>query len=102
MKLHAITKDDTVVGYHHWCPACDEPHGIAVGTPNRSGAVWTFDGNLESPTFAPSVRCFAVDDDGKRETLCHYFIRNGMVEFCSDNPHALSGQTVELPEYPDP
>ena len=66
----------------------------------------------ESPTFAPSILCFTEYDeddpsdvpvklpDGQRRTLCHYFIRDGMIEFCPDSPHALAGQTVELPEWP--
>lgn len=91
---------DVVAGYHHWCPACNEPHGIAVTHRNRYGAVWTFNGNLDSPTFAPSVRCFTTEENGQQRTLCHYFIKNGMIEFCGDNPHALNGQTVPLPDYP--
>lgn len=98
MKLQPHSIDGELAGYTHWCPACNELHAIAVGKPNRSGAVWTFNGDLESPTFTPSVRCFTIDDDGKRETLCHYFITNGQIVYCSDNPHALNGQTVELPD----
>ena len=73
---------------------------------------WTFDGNYEKPTFAPSILCYTEYDDdaegdlpvklpnGQRKTLCHYFIREGMIEFCGDSPHAFAGQTVELPEWP--
>lgn len=107
MKLRPYTvyKDgeptNEIAGYHHWCPACNEPHGIAVTQRNRNGAVWTFNGNLDCPTFAPSVRCFITDPDtGQQETLCHYFITGGMIIFCGDNPHALNGQTVELPDWP--
>lgn len=93
---------DVIAGYHHWCPACDEPHGIAVTLRNRSGAVWAFNGDHHRPTFTPSIRCFTTDDDGRQITLCHYFIRNGMIEFCGDNPHAFNGKTVELPDWPEP
>jgi len=93
---------DVVAGYHHWCPACDEPHGIAVTQRNRSGAVWTFNGNFDKPTFRPSVRCFATDPDtGQQETLCHYFITNGEIVYCNDNPHDFNGRTVPLPEWPE-
>lgn len=97
----------------HWCPGCNEPHGIRIEAgadfPNGKPALWTFDGNYETPTFSPSIRCFTThttDDDDKplpepiQETLCHYFIKAGMIEFCSDCPHRLSGQTVELPNWP--
>jgi hypothetical protein len=90
-----------IIGYRHWCPACNEPHGIAVTQRNRMGAVWTFNGNLDCPTFTPSVRCFTTEEDGTRTTLCHYFITDGRIVFCGDNPHALNGQTVELPDWPE-
>jgi Family of unknown function (DUF6527) len=90
---------DEIGGYYHYCPACHEPHGIAVKQRNRSGARWSFNGDMERPTFAPSIKCFTIVE-GKQHTLCHYFIRDGMIEFCNDNPHALNGQTVPLPDYP--
>lgn len=90
----------------HWCPGCDEVHGYIIegGPPS-----WTFDGNYDAPTFMPSMRIFVThttDDDDKplpapvEETLCHYFIKAGMIEFCGDSPHALKGQTVPLPDWP--
>jgi hypothetical protein len=89
----------------HWCPACDDPHGIRIEGPD--GPKWSFDGNYEAPTFAPSVRCFTIYDeahsrlpDGQQRTLCHYFIRGGKIEFCGDSPHHLSGRTVDLPDWP--
>lgn len=93
----------------HWCPGCKQPHSIRIAGPTPT---WTFDGNYERPTFAPSILCFTEYDendegdvpvklpDGQRRTLCHYFIRDGMIEFCSDSPHEFAGQTVELPEWP--
>ena len=90
----------------HWCPGCNEAHGIRIagGTP-----IWSFNGDYEKPTFSPSILCFTTettDDDDKplptpiRRTLCHYFIRDGRIEFCGDSPHALAGQIVDLPDWP--
>jgi hypothetical protein len=101
MKLRPYRIGDVVSGYHHWCPACDQPHGIATAERNRYGAIWSFNGDLERPTFHPSIRCFMTDEDGRQETLCHYFIKNGMIEFCGDNPHALNGRTVPLCDWPE-
>lgn len=111
MKLHRLVKGDQPVGYMHWCPGCKGPHAIYVEQPQPStGAKWTFDGNLEQPTFGPSILCFTTKGkwegekwvpDGPRVTICHYFIKAGMIQFCGDSPHALKGQTVPLPEYPE-
>lgn len=91
-------------GFNHWCPGCKTVHGIRTEGPKPN---WTWDGNEEAPTTSPSIRCFTtydehgnpLPDDGQR-TLCHYFLRAGMIDFCSDSPHEFAGKTVPLPDYP--
>jgi Family of unknown function (DUF6527) len=110
-KLRDATNfDGTVKRVLHWCPGCEEVHAINIG--NNGGPVWTFNGDYERPTFSPSILCFTTYDEGddendpkplpagQRRTLCHYFIRDGKIEFCGDSPHALAGQTVDLPDWP--
>lgn len=91
-------------GYGHWCPGCNFGHEINVDQPNASGAKWTFDGNMERPTFAPSINMrWGSYVDSKCEHkggVCHYFIRDGQIQFCPDSTHALAGQTVPLPDIP--
>jgi len=101
MKLRPYTSNGAPAGYWHWCPACEALHGISVQQKNNSGAVWRFDGNFDRPTFSPSIRCFATEEDGSLTILCHYFINSGMIQFCGDNPHELNGQTVPLPDIPE-
>jgi hypothetical protein len=99
-------------GFAHWCPACEEMHGFRV-----EGDGWSFDGNLECPTFNPSMKITGVqsikekgewtgewvlDANGKALPLCcHYFLHAGQLKFQSDCTHKLKGQTVPLPELPD-
>jgi hypothetical protein len=86
-----LAKEDGV--HMHWCPGCSSFHLIDVEQPNpRNGARWSFDGNVFRPTFSPSINIVGS---------CHYFIRNGYIEFCADSQHALAGQTVELPAIPE-
>ena len=89
----------------HWCPGCNEVHGIRIEGP--SGPKWAFNNDFERPTFSPSVLNFTTYDDddnllpnGQRRTLCHYFITDGKIQFCADSPHALAGQTVDIPDWP--
>lgn len=107
-KLRRATGSDGYVALMHWCPGCDEPHGIRIEG-SAPGPKWTFDGNFQNPTFGPSILCFTTeteDDDGKplpapvRRTLCHYFVKSGKIEFCGDSPHKLAGKTVDLPDWP--
>lgn len=79
-----------------WCPACGAPH--------QCDKRWTFDGNMERPTFAPSVLVTADwTHEAKRRgspDRCHTFVRAGQIQFLSDCTHKLAGQTVDLPDWP--
>lgn len=90
----------------HWCPACHCGHVFNVDAPNASGAVWGWDGNVDRPTFRPSMHIQTgewTDADGMRRraaTVCHYFLIDGQITFCNDSPHRLAGMTVDLPVFP--
>lgn len=76
----------------HWCPGCKQVHRIDVNAPNKySGARWTFDGNVDSPTFHPSINIVG---------RCHYFLKGGKLQFLPDCTHDLKGTTVDLPDFP--
>jgi hypothetical protein len=95
--------------YFHWCPACEEMHPLPDS--------WTFDGNMESPTFSPSFRHSGhqrIYADGKwtgewkRDAggnlvkfICHYVLTAGVLNFCADCTHAFAGKSVPLPPVPD-
>ena len=85
-------------GYGHWCPGCGEMHYIAVEKPLSNGAQWAFNGDIEKPSFAPSVR---IKVFGEPPDICHYFITDGQIKFCGDCTYELSGQTVPLPPCAD-
>lgn len=98
----------TTRGYAHWCPGCEELHVIFDS--------WTFDGNLDAPTFNPSVKITGkkvVVKDGRWtgewvrdangnpvDDCCHYFLHAGVLRFCGDSLHALAGKDVPLPDLP--
>lgn len=95
------------VFYAHYCPGCMRMHVINVEAPNYSGAKWSFDGNLEAPTFNPSVNYRVNTPDMGKDyqpdcgsSVCHYFLHGGKIQYCGDTTHALTGQTVPLPELP--
>jgi hypothetical protein len=86
-------------GFMHWCPACNSFHMIAVSEPFPNGARWKFDGDLDKPTFAPSVR--VRGGNAKGPTCCHYILTTGVINFCGDCTHAMAGKAVPLPEIPE-
>lgn len=101
-KVIAVQGSSGVVtGYYYDCPGCWAGHEVAV-RPHRSqnGASWDFNGDLDSPTFTPSIlaRWTPSPESGKPEIVCHHFVRSGKIEFLSDCTHSKAGQTVEMIE----
>lgn len=84
---------ETIIGYFAYCPGCKMSHPIRVPQ-------WTFNGDLERPTFSPSLLCHRQQwADGTKFPQCHSFIQDGRWQFLSDCEHELAGQTVEIPEW---
>lgn len=99
--LRSVTDANGNSGFGHYCPGCCCAHIFWVAPKERP--VWSFDGNLEKPTFASSMRSFVPADteEGTPEkTLCHYFLSAGVINFLSDSSgHELRG-LVPLPPFP--
>lgn len=75
-----------------WCPGCNCEHPYRI-KPEGDSPVWGFDGNMQSPTFSPSLVC-AIDRS--KAKVCHLYVRNGQIEFLSDSHHELAGKTVPM------
>lgn len=86
-----------------------------VWTGDGPGPRWGWNGNVERPTFTPSVLVTGVKrltDEQlaawmRGEPLpepvqqrCHTFVTDGRIQFLGDCTHALAGQTVDLPDVP--
>jgi hypothetical protein len=91
-------EQDKTIGYTFFdCPGCGQNHGIWVHDRNPvTKAIWIFNGDLNRPTFAPSIR--VKGEKNGVPYMCHFFVRDGFIEFCSDCTHALAGKIVELPD----
>ena len=97
-----------------WCPGCRSLHGVSVEP--GPGPRWGWNGDVEKPTFAPSLLittghfvqgfrqgspCWcSVAGAGYRCLTCHSVVRDGKIEFLRDSTHELSGQVVDIPELP--
>lgn len=100
------------------CPGCNQTHSIEI---NLMG--WKWNGSVTKPTLYPSVlvrsghhapewnntkRCWCTywaEHPEEKPVFtcnrCHSFITDGRIQFLADSSHALAGQTVDLPEYPE-
>jgi hypothetical protein len=88
MRLKPVRRADNgeLYGYRLNCPGCNKPHVVGTG--------WHFNGDMERPTFEPSV---LVTGGGDPTYRCHSYVTGGRIQFLSDCSHALAGQTVDLP-----
>ena len=115
MKVKACSHDGKLIGYSFLCPGCEDHHVVYVNNAGRPN--WTFNGDLNSPTFSPSLlvtsghyvkgyekeECWCTynaahpDDPVKFGCgICHSFIRDGKIQFLNDCTHKLAGKTVDL------
>lgn len=101
-KVHKFSDDQFGIT----CLACGCGHELKG---------WQFNGDLESPTFSPSLlvtgKKMPTQDEADRimadekielsDMVCHSFIRNGNIEYLSDCTHEYAGKTVKLNEFAD-
>ena len=66
-------------------------------TPADLEPMWSWDGNVDTPTFAPS---YLIYESGN-QPRCHSMIDSGNWIFQADCTHSLAGQTVPLSPLPD-
>ena len=71
-----------LIGYNFWCPGCEDAHPF-VTDPN-SDTVWSFNGDMESPTFSPSLGVLSDEylrdwQNQPRTYKCHLFVRDGQI-----------------------
>lgn len=103
-----------------WCPGCNTSHCVAVG--DGPGVRWGWNGDVNKPTFTPSVLTWwnvtaGTDEEVRehwrrwtldhayvvpeREHRCHSFVADGVIDFLGDCTHALRGKHP-IPDWPKP
>ncbi len=70
--------------YFFWCPGCRETHTFVVAK-----GEWSFNGDMDKPTFRPSLK---YDD-------CHLVLKDGIIQFCHDCEHPYRDKDVPLVEF---
>ena len=98
MKLKPVTGTaHELLGYTFWCPGCDHSHVFWTA----GNLVWSFDGNLEQPTFSPSLLNTCDPHPDPKQRRCHLFLQAGKIVYCADCAHDLAGRTVPLEDHWD-
>ena len=79
------------------CPGCGVPHGINCG--QGTGPAWSWDGDVNEPTFSPSILVSFTRGVERENVVCHSFVVDGEIRFLNDCTHHLSGKIVNIPEW---
>lgn len=120
MKIKQLEERWWGIGvYSFKCPGCGLEHIIytnpANPSPYKGNPCWGFDGNMDTPSFSPSImvrtgkyveglnpeqieHCLALEAEGHFGLICHSTVIQGMINFISDCTHAYVNQSMPLPE----
>lgn len=114
-KLHTVENEPGMLVFQ--CPACGNCHYALVEGATRQGPRWTWNGSMDRPTFSPSIKVTThrweppvgpenIEQWRKQpweqkqvEHICHFFVRDGKIEYCGDCTHDRRGQTIEVPDW---
>lgn len=82
----------------YWCEGCGHCHHVPVD----GSRGWQFSGTIENPSLSPSVRHFYTDPETSAQiTVCHYWLKNGNIEYCGDCQHKFANTTRQLISIPE-
>jgi len=84
-----VFEDDDSGVYVFYCSGCEGAHQYWTKKLNGN-PVWKFNGDVEKPTFTPSLL------NTRPGMRCHLFVTDGKIIYCSDCDHPLAGQTVDM------
>lgn len=107
MKIEPLTDSEGKLHhYEFFCNGCSLYHSFRVAlakNERRDAPVWKFNGDVENPTFSPSLLVTLRDTPtGSGKTAkCHLHLRNGQLQYLSDCTHDLAGTTVPVQAEPD-
>lgn len=74
-----------------WCPGCRCIHHVPIGGDGGYGGGRGWGWTPETATLSPSVKHFS-QREGDEHVSCHYFVKDGQIEFLDDTrDHALRG-----------
>jgi hypothetical protein len=118
-QISKLLRDVEDGGLLFWCPGCDGAHLIKHGA--GAGPRWSWNGDVNKPTFTPSVlvNSTKLTELGElqrqawtrlgypkletpldsKPTVCHSFVTDGRIQFLTDCTHSLVGKTVDLQEW---
>lgn len=87
-KVEPVVPGEREYTFH--CPGCGCSHWFKTeGKPK-----WTWNNDFEKPTINPSILVRSGNEKG--QTVCHFFVKDGTIQYLGDCTHELKGQIVVM------
>lgn len=96
--LSPILQQSNEYTLEFYCPGCKMMHCVYLKHPDNKQASWDWNMCAKWPTFSPSLS-IQMDWKGK-DYRCHFFIRDGQLQYLGDCSHDLKGQTLPMVDIP--
>lgn len=90
----SVDDSGNTVGWVFHCPGCEHGHIYYVS----GNLTWSFNGDVDRPTFTPSLLNTCPNHPDPKQRRCHLFLTDGRLNFCNDCSHDYSGKTFDLPD----
>lgn len=88
-----MIRKEVVEYYFFYCPACKHEHTFTVKADKTQ---WNFNGNINNPSFSPSLLNKELDEEGKIKSICHLVITDNKIHYALDCTHELRGQIINI------
>lgn len=85
------------------CPAssCGTVRIPVQATPGSKESIWKWNGSLDKPTLHPSIKKTWDFGPQRKHNVCHFWIKDGVIQFLADCTHELKGQSVPMNDVTD-
>jgi hypothetical protein len=96
--MSKLIYDETESSYEVYCPGCAIKHKIFTKLSSSCTQVHKFDGNLDTPTFSPSVSIDYGLDTVNNRRVCHFFVSEGFLNY-QNCFHGFKNRSVPLESF---
>jgi hypothetical protein len=90
-KIVKIEKVGEGPDYSFYCPGCKCDHGVWTTESKYNKCTWTFNGDIDRPTFLPSIMIRHGLD-----MVCHSYVTDGIIHYLGDCTHEFAGQSIPM------
>lgn len=81
-----------------WCAGCNCMHFFRYVAEEKLPC-WSWNNSMTRPSVNPSI-LVRYGQGEKPAKICHFYIRDGLIDYLSDCNHSLAGKTVPMTAAP--